>query len=225
MTEAEWDACTDPKAMLDYLPGRPSGRKLRLFGCACCRRVWELLDDRGRRAVSAAEGHAEGLMDDEGLEEARRQADRDRGPVIIKEYAAAGWAFGAAHAVVFDDAYWNERAAAQGALTAAWCAAEAAWRSLPGWSVVKEQAAQACLLRDVVENPYRPGWTDPSWLTATVRQLAEGIHADRAFDRLPRLAAALEGAGCDNAEVLAHCRGKGPHVRGCWVVDLLLGKE
>ncbi len=81
------------------------------------------------------------------------------------------------------------------------------------------------LLRDVIGNPFRPLTADPAWLTATVRALAEGIYADRAFDRMPILADALEDAGCDNADILAHCRGPGPHVRGCWVVDLILGKQ
>jgi hypothetical protein len=62
------------------------------------------------------------------------------------------------------------------------------------------------------------------WKSSTAAALAAGIYADRAFDRLPILADALEEAGCDNAEVLAHCRGDGPHCRGCWVVDLVLGK-
>ena len=57
-----------------------------------------------------------------------------------------------------------------------------------------------------------------------VRALAEGIYADRAYDRMPVLADALEDAGCDYAEILSHCRGNGPHVRGCWVLDALLGK-
>jgi hypothetical protein len=65
---------------------------------------------------------------------------------------------------------------------------------------------------------------DPTWLTSSVLALAEGIYADRAFDRMPILADALQDAGCDNADILAHCRGEGPHVRGCLVVDLLLGK-
>ena len=59
----------------------------------------------------------------------------------------------------------------------------------------------------------------------TVVQLAQVIHNDRAFDRLPILADALEDAGCTDPDTLAHCRGPGPHVRGCWVVDLLLGKS
>jgi hypothetical protein len=65
---------------------------------------------------------------------------------------------------------------------------------------------------------------NPAWLTSAVVSLAAGIYTDRAFDRLPILADALEDAGCDRAEVLDHCRGTGPHARGCWVVDLLLGK-
>jgi hypothetical protein len=55
--------------------------------------------------------------------------------------------------------------------------------------------------------------------------MAEVIYADSAFDRLPVLADALEEAGCTISDILDHCRGPGPHVRGCWVVDLLLGKE
>ena len=68
-----------------------------------------------------------------------------------------------------------------------------------------------------------PEWA--AWNDATVVKLAQGIYDDRAFERLPVLADALEDAGCDNADILAHCRGPGPHVRGCWVVDLLLGKS
>lgn len=63
-----------------------------------------------------------------------------------------------------------------------------------------------------------------AWNGATVPKIAQAIYTDRAFDQLPILADALEDAGCDNAEILDHCRGPGPHVRGCWVVDLILGK-
>jgi hypothetical protein len=81
------------------------------------------------------------------------------------------------------------------------------------------------VLRDMFGNPFRPATAAHEWLTSTVCGLAEGIYAERAFDRMPILADALEDAGCDNADILAHCRGDGPHVRGCWVVDLVLGKE
>ena len=79
--------------------------------------------------------------------------------------------------------------------------------------------------RDVAGNPFRPVVADPAWLTPKVVAIATAIYADRAFDRMLILADALEEAGCTNADVLLHCRSDGPHVRGCWVVDLLLGKE
>jgi hypothetical protein len=84
------------------------------------------------------------------------------------------------------------------------------------------------LLREIFGNPFR--WTiiDPIWLSRNDRavvQLAEGIYQQRAFDRLPILADALEDAGCGDPDMMAHCREPGEHVRGCWLVDLLLGKE
>ncbi|MBN9121064.1 MAG: hypothetical protein J0I06_18250 [Planctomycetes bacterium] len=72
-------------------------------------------------------------------------------------------------------------------------------------------------------NPFRPVAFDPAWLTSTVIALAAGIYEDKAFDRMPILADALQDAGCDSTDILNHCRGSGPHVRGCWVVDLILG--
>jgi hypothetical protein len=80
-------------------------------------------------------------------------------------------------------------------------------------------------VRDIFGNPFRPITLDPSWLTATVTSLAQAIYEERAFDRLPVLADALEDAGCANAEILSHCRQPGEHVRGCWVVDLILSKD
>ncbi len=84
------------------------------------------------------------------------------------------------------------------------------------------------MLRDIFGNPFRPVALDSSllaWNDGTVRKMALVTYDERAFDRLPLLADALEDAGCSEAEILAHCRGPGPHVRGCWVVDLLLGKK
>ena len=79
-------------------------------------------------------------------------------------------------------------------------------------------------LRDIFGNPFRPVGVDPTWRSESVITLAAGIYSDRAFDRLPILADALEEAGCDAHEVLTHCRGEGPHARGCWVVDSVLGR-
>jgi hypothetical protein len=83
-------------------------------------------------------------------------------------------------------------------------------------------------VQDIFGNPFHSIPISPHWLAwddGTVRRIAQVIYDERAFDRLPVLADALEDAGCDDADLLAHCRGPGPHVRGCWVVDLLLGKQ
>jgi hypothetical protein len=89
----------------------------------------------------------------------------------------------------------------------------------------QERAAQCDLLRDVFGNPFRPAANDNSWRTADTVGLARAIYEDRAFDRLPLLADALMDAGCDDEVVVAHCRDRGPHVCGCWVVDWVLGKD
>jgi hypothetical protein len=105
-------------------------------------------------------------------------------------------------------------------------AAEALAKSVP-WAVARQTEAE--LLRDILGNPFRPSAPLPrfvvGWNDSTVRRIAAGIYEERAFDRLPILADALLDAGCDNEELIAHCRGEGPHVRGRWAVDLILGKS
>jgi hypothetical protein len=83
---------------------------------------------------------------------------------------------------------------------------------------------QIALLRDLFGNPFRPVALDSAWLTSDVLALARGIYEEKAFDRMPILADALQDAGCDNDTVLSHCRTEQMHVRGCWVLDLVLGK-
>jgi hypothetical protein len=85
----------------------------------------------------------------------------------------------------------------------------------------------ASLFREMFGNPFRPAAVDPAWLSwngGTVPRLAESVYREQAFDHLPILADALEESGCHHADILAHCRGPGPHVRGCFVLDALLGK-
>jgi hypothetical protein len=81
------------------------------------------------------------------------------------------------------------------------------------------------LFRDVFGNPFRRVRLDRAWRTEAVVRVAETIYTDARFDEVPILADALEETGCADSEVLTHCRQPGPHVRGCWVVDLLLGKQ
>jgi hypothetical protein len=88
-----------------------------------------------------------------------------------------------------------------------------------------EGESQAELARDIFGNPFRPVAFSPAWRTDTAVALARQMYGSRDFGAMPILADALQEAGCDSEEVLSHCRGPGPHVRGCWVVDLVLGKE
>jgi hypothetical protein len=215
MTEAEWQTTIHPTLMLDLLRETGSDRKLRLFACACVRAGWHLLqDDRSREAVEIAERHADGLADGDELS---RGCDAAHLAIIAleKSNVASGQPE-------------HERKVEEATCAAHWCAVEDAWESageLLAWHFVDDEGPlQATFLRDIFSNPFRPVAVDPAWLTSTVVALARSIYDERAFDRLPILADALEDAGCDSADVLDHCRGDGPHVRGCWVVDLLLGK-
>jgi hypothetical protein len=88
-----------------------------------------------------------------------------------------------------------------------------------------ECSRQAKLLHDILGNPFCPVSIDPAWLTSNVTALAQTIYDERAFERMPILGDALEDAGCTNADILEHCRSGGEHVRGCWVVDLVLGRS
>jgi hypothetical protein len=222
MSEQEWLEWRDPGMMLRHLlQGTTSERKLRLFAVACCRRIWHLLrDESSRQAVRLAESYADGLA---SKEELVHVADNARTAAIMLHGMA-------------DDLWSSELLtaayAADAAMWAATCPvdqADYAWqtaRSAGGepFMASPEPVAQCDLLRDIFGNPFRPVALDPAWQTATVLALAQSIYHKRAFDRQPFLANALEDAGCDNADLLAHCRGLGEHVLGCWAVDLILGK-
>jgi hypothetical protein len=88
-----------------------------------------------------------------------------------------------------------------------------------------ERTDQAQILRCLVGNPFRPLACTSAWRTDTVLALARLMYESREFSAMPILADALQDAGCDSEDILDHCRSSGPHVRGCWVVDLVLGKE
>jgi hypothetical protein len=123
-------------------------------------------------------------------------------------------------------AVWNNLAALETALNKL---RPVAWEAVKDAAKVAEQTAQAALLRDIA-GPllFRKVSLDPAWLVwnhRTIVRLAASIYEERAFQRMPILADAVEEAGCRDEEILCHCRGPGPHARGCWLVDLLLGRE
>jgi hypothetical protein len=146
--------------------------------------------------------------------------------------AVDSWAFAAAEAVLFDTPIWNPGAASRGAFTAAWTATEAAWRANGEAGPEPEACRQLPLLRDIFENPYRPSWVDTAWLTPQVLATAGSTYEERTLPegtldlgRLAALADALEESGCSDAELLAHLRSAGPHIRGCWALDAVLRME
>jgi hypothetical protein len=212
MTEQEWLACTISPRMFNAIWRQASNRKLRLVACARCRQWWkELVDDRSKKAVETAERFADYLADDQEREMALEQAR-----LVLEEMVAEQRFEEAAVARI-------ARVAAELAKHALADREEAFY--IAGERVVHEDPIHCGVIREVFGNPFRPVTVDPAWRTSNVTAVAQAIYDDRAFDRLPILADALEDAGCDNADILNHCRQPGVHVRGCWVVDLMLGKE
>jgi hypothetical protein len=199
MNEAEWFRCMDPYAMLAFLRNRGKDRSLRLFACACLRRVWHLITEGGSAPpLAVAEWFAEGLASRDGL--------------LV---ACCGPSPGALATLVD---------AGDAARNCAWFASCTA-RKAGGLDF--EGAYQCCLLRDIIGNPFRKTTLSPSWLDwndRTVPRMAQALYDGRRFDEVPVLGDALEEAGCDDEDLLAHCRAAGAHVLGCWVVDLVLGK-
>jgi hypothetical protein len=212
MTEPDWLACTTPWTMLEYVRTGADDRRLRLFACACCRGLWHLLiDERSREAVAVAELYADEMATAERL--------------LDVAIAADGGA---------DDTHGE---GADVADTAADLASGSAWEGALAAAVMDypaQRPLQANLFRDIFGNPFRPVTLDPAvlaWDDGTVVRLAQAAYEERQLPegildngRLAVLADALEEAGCSDADILGHLRGSGPHVRGCWSVDLLLGK-
>ena len=198
MTGEDWLRCDDLVPMLEYLGRNASDRKLRLFGCACHRRVWDFVKD--------------GLVPDERID-------------LWEKYADDPCCFGRYERLHGEETGWGV----------------AGLYSTIGWFLVgrsglgtekQEKKEQAAIIGEIFGNPFRPISINPTWLTTTVSNLATIAYEQRALPsgeldttRLEILADALEEAGCDNKEILSHLRSPGVHVRGCCVVDFLLGKE
>jgi len=219
VNETEWLTFPDPLAML-LLMGESlnDARKRRLFAAACCRRISHLLTDNGRQAVHAAEQFADGLI-------RRQELHRFWTAVGFPRAQARMFAASAARAASCSPGTELTAHAAASAVNAVASEEGAKARRLR----TTEKAAQAVLLRDIFGNPFQPVSLDRSWQTSTVLSLATAAYEGRVLpggtldlDRLAILADALEDAGCTHAGLLGHLRSPGPHVRGCWIVDLLL---
>jgi hypothetical protein len=223
MNEDEWLNGADVTELLTFLKGRCSDRKLRLFAVACCQRIWGLLQrEDAKELILTAERHADGLVSRNAMRAARRVYDG----VVSPQGFVALTASSAARTTV-------EERATQAAILTAVHVGEAVVYADPNVVISGAAIASACatlipMLRDILGNPFRPVTVDAAWLArndGAVSRIAQAIYDDSAFDQLPILADALEDSGCTDDVILAHLRSSGPHVRGCWALDLLLGKR
>jgi hypothetical protein len=237
LTEAEWRAGPHLFDLIDFFGSRAGDRRRRLFACACCRRSWDLLcRESARKSVELAEAFADGEVSEAELRAAPNHPDfADLQPQLGGE--------------VEPDTQLSLRtlsalAAAQDVTSPTVSllmlvlntSSDPAGDYLPtrqhneatGGGSIRDASAEleekAKLLRDIFGNPFHPLTFDPEWRTSTAVALACQMYESRDFSPMPILADALQDAGCDRADVLGHCRSPGPHVRGCWVVDLVLSK-
>jgi hypothetical protein len=228
MTEAVWLAAADQERMLWFLKGKgkASERKFRLFAVACCLNARHLLKKKcGEQAIELAEQFADGAAELSDLLIAYsdinywirnindfhrniHQNDQAWAWVAVLRAVSTGGCFYGRH---WEREDYNTVECAVDAME--YVARATAWN------------AKSDLIHCSFGNPFRPLTVDPSWLTSTVLAFASQMYESRDFSPMPILADALQDAGCDNDDVLNHCRQPGEHVKGCWVVDLLLGKK
>ena len=204
MTGREWLTCHDPIAMLNDLGVGPYDRKAVLLVLAYLDRIWDMtVPSPIRDWAEQARLTVEGRGDPENFRASEEEACHyigACGPGYLRE-GISPWACEALAGLFFF---------AQ--------AEEDEWEPATEPEQLAEMAIQANYVRDIFGNPFRPAIFEPAWLTPKVVDLA------RVIDRMPELADALEEAGCTDGDILDHCRSQITHVRGCWVVDTILGR-
>jgi hypothetical protein len=206
MTEQQWIECTDPPRMFLFLRGKASDRKLRLFGCACCRRIWELLPDQANRdLVAAVEENPTGTFADleaEIVASSRREHElsHDAGYWAVKYLGRSFYKFTPLTAVAV-------------------VAQRVAYRVGGTDNSAAEPEAQAHLLRDIMGNPFHPLPPRPD----SIAPLAEQVYQGR-WNLIPLLGEWLQEHGYWSEG--EHCLDPNVHhVKGCWVVDWVTGRE
>ena len=222
--EKQWMEAEDPGEMLNNIEVTLSDRKSRLFLLGCFQSISDICP---KEAIELAEKYADGLVVKETLAPMKdflsRNAHDDNNDLDI----------------VFSTMYplCEEKIVPYACKDASISVARLfARHNIPTSEylkkskevIVEQRESQANLLRDIIRNPFAKEKVEmePAWYTQNVIDLARSIYEEKAFDRMPILADALMDAGCENEEIINHCRGSEcPHVRGCWVVDMILGKQ
>ena len=239
MTESEWLSCSAPVQMLRALRGRVSDRKMRLFACACCRRVWRFIPDpRYRRVGEVAERYADGLVGEPEREDVRAagsQAGEEWRQESPGRTSMEAWlvmrAYRAASTTLVDDiGFWADHSLTEAARAEGIELLMKENREQPSGDefrrLIQQLLAPYCEpLQCIMGNPFRAVSFDLKYRTSTVVALATTIYESKSFELMPVLADALSDAGCDDEQILGHCRGAGEHYRGCWVIDLVLQKS
>ncbi|QEL13461.1 hypothetical protein [Limnoglobus roseus] len=244
MTEAEWLRSRDLFSLLSAEDPTVTGRKLRLFACHCLRSLGDVLPFESQECIKYMEKHLDGLLK---WGDVVSRVNSRTIPYLLDTMASAAQLVTRGIPQLLVDPTADH--------TASECASWAAvlHRRGPNWRLWKDivtyggfvriytnEEEEAALLRnapaasadmfltawhDIAGNPFRPVAFDHRWRTSTSIGLAQTMYDARDFAAMPILADALQDAGCEDEAILGHCRGDGPHVRGCWVVDLVLGKS
>ncbi|AMV24735.1 hypothetical protein VT84_10090 [Gemmata sp. SH-PL17] len=235
MTEKQWLKCAEPELMSELLKAKLSERKSRLLACAICRDMGKKIkDERYWKMIDTGE-----LWADEGNQPPEAEEVWETGFNLYDEAQAAG-DFNTHIAALYTTCcvepdplhlfFQPPKPEQQGWRRVLKISSEIVDRVLGDGTegqvqVQKERRTWCCYAREVLGNPFRPITFSPSWRTSTAVALAAQMYESRDFSAMPILADALQDAGCENTDILNHCRGPGSHVRGCWVVDLVLEKE
>jgi hypothetical protein len=223
VTEKQWLKSTDPEAMLTHLGARASDRKLRLFACACCRRAWHFV--RAKRLpqlLKILEDVADGLVKDVAREKARDRAyavaDDRRLDDMQQCLGFEIWG-------ALDDTILRKGNDFGECAAAAFGYKRGIGKKFDTGKAA-ERKQQPAVVREIFGDPFRKVKFDPAWRTDTATTLAKQMYEAREFSAAPILADALQDAGCTSEDILNHLRDpKATHYRGCWAIDLVLGKE
>lgn len=202
MTESQWQTTTDPTPLFHLVSETASDRKLRLFHCSIRLWSWNFIPDSCKVAIEASEQFADGIVSREALSAALRRAVTEASTFPVGRQRSLA-----------SQALWAVELTLQPYPVAGF------------WSDEEEESAACNLHRCIFGNPFRSVAFVLDWRTSTVVAIARSMYDSRDFSAMPILADALQDAGCENEDILNHCHSSGPHVRGCWVVDRILGKE
>lgn len=220
ITEAKWSAAVGMEWLVLFTRTHTnaSKRKARLYGCACCRRIWDDIPEPWRAVVEILERFGDRQTTRTKVREVVSAAGSPQGHGAM----AADWVARTVYFIgkMHDPGFQVAQLVADRAVPDR-TANNEKW--VEAWEA--EKAMQCHFARDIFGNPFRPVSFATEWRTDTTVPLARQMYDSRDFTAMPILADALQDAGCENESILDHCRGPGPHVRGCWVVDLVLGKK